>query len=138
MPDTSALSMTGAKLEATAGKTRLANSVLHLFQSSFTPTPNSTLADFTAAEADFDGYAGITIATWSDPVLAGQGFAIYAPTQTFRWEHDTDDVGNQIGGAYLVTSGGVLYQYTKFDPTLNVSGPDQAIIVTPTDVYPAG
>lgn len=138
MPDASYLSLTGAKVEAAAAKTRLANAVLHLFKSGFVPTPTSTLADFLAQEADYDGYAALTIATWADPVLAGAAYGIYAPTQTFRWSHVSADVGNQIGGAFLVTSGGDLYQYTVFDPTRPIMGPDQAIITTPTDIYPAG
>jgi len=138
MPDASYLSLTGAKVEAEAAQTRLVNSVLHLFQAGFSPTPTSTLADFLAAECDYDGYAALTIAAWADPVLAGAAYATYAPTQTFPWTHVADDVGNQCGGSFLVTAGGVLYQYTVFDPTRPIQGPDQAIITTPTDVYPAG
>lgn len=139
MPDSSALSLSGARVEALAGVTLLANSVLHLFKSGFTPTPTSLLADFTAQECDFDGYAPKTIVAWSaDPVLAGVAYAIYAPTQTFLWEFGTEGIGNQVGGAYLVLAGGTLYQYTIFDPTRAVQGPDQAVITTPTDVFPAG
>jgi len=138
MPDFSMLSLSGARLEAVAGKARLANSVLHLFKAGFVPSAVSVLADFAAQECDFDGYLPKTIATWSDPVLAGVGYAIYAPTQTFLWEFDTLGTGNQVGGAYLVTSGGDLYQFTVFDPTRAAQGPDQAVITTPTDVYPAG
>jgi hypothetical protein len=138
MPDASYLSLTGAKIEAAAAKTLLANSVLHCFKQGFNPSPTSTLADFLAHEADFDGYAPLTIATWANPVLAGVAYAIFAPTQTFRWVLDMIAVGNQIGGTFLVTSGGDLYQYTQFDPTRPIQGPDQAIITTPTDVFPAG
>jgi hypothetical protein len=138
MPDASYLSLTGAKIEAAAAKTLLANSVLHCFKSPFAPTPTSTLADFTAQEADYDGYAALTIAAWGNPILAGVAYAILAPTQTFRWALDADAVGNQIGGTYLVTAGGDLYQYTVFDPTRAIQGPDQAIVTTPTDVFPAG
>lgn len=138
MPDFSALSLTGAKLEAAAGKTRLALSVLHLFKAGFVPTPTTVKADFEANECDYDGYAPLTITAWSDPVLAGVGYAIYAPTQTFPWVLDTDAIGNQAGGAWLETAAGVVYQYTIFDPTRPIQGPDQAIITTPTDVYPAG
>ena len=38
----------------TAGK-------MHLYQSSFSPTPSSVEADFTAAEATFTGYAAATV-----------------------------------------------------------------------------
>lgn len=138
MPDSAGLSLTGAKTEAAAGKTRLANSVLHLFKSGFTPSPTSILADFTAQECDYDGYAALTMAAWSDPVLAGSGYIIYSPTQTFPWAHVADDVGNQVGGAYVVLAGGSLYSYIIFDPTRPMQGPDQAVIVQPTDFYPAG
>lgn len=138
MPDSSALALTGAKVEALAGQARLAASVLHLFQAGWTPTPTSTLADFEEHECDYDGYAPLTIATWHAPVLAGVGYAIYAPTQTFTWVLDTEGVGNQVGGAWVELSGGALYQYTIFDPTRPIMGADQAIIITPTDVYPAG
>lgn len=138
MPDVSALSMSGAKLEAEAGVLALANSVLHLFKLGFVPSPTSPLSDFLANECDYDGYGALTIATWADPVLAGLAYAIFAPTQVFRWEHVAADVGNAIGGTFLVTAGGDLYQYTTFDPGRGLSGPDQAVITTPTDVYPAG
>lgn len=138
MPDTSALSMSGAKLEAEAGVTTLANSVLHAFKSGWVPTPTTQLAEFLSHECDYDGYLPLTIAAWSDPILAGLAYAIIAPTQIFLWEHDTLDVGNAVGGTFLVTAGGDLYQYTTFDPIRGLSGPDQAIITTPTDVYPAG
>lgn len=138
MPDVSALSLTGAKLEATAAQTRLAASVLHLFKSGFVPTPTTLKAEFDANECDYDGYAPLTIATWNAPKLAGVGYAIYAPTQTFSWVFDVDAVGNQVGGAWLETAAGDVYQYTIFDPTRPIQGPDQAIITTPTDIYPAG
>lgn len=138
MPDVSALSMSGAFLEADAGQTALANSVLHLFKYGFVPTPTSQLSEFLAMECDYDGYAALTIATWAEPVLAGLAYAIFAPMQVFRWAHVSADVGNAIGGAFLVTATGDLYQYTIFDPARGLSGPDQAVIITPTDVYPAG
>lgn len=139
MPDASALSLSGARVEAVAGKARLAASVLHLFKfDGFVPTPTSVLADFEAHECDFDGYAPLTIATWSDPVLSGSGYAIYAPTQTFPWTFDTDAVGNAVGGWWLVLSGGELYEYGSYDPSRPAQGPDQAVVTTPTDIYPAG
>lgn len=138
MPDASYLSLTGAKLEAAAAQTRFVNSVLHLFQAGFSPTPTSTLADFLAHECDFDNYAPITIVAWHAPVLAGAAYAVYASTQTFLWAHVSADVGNAVGGSFLVTAGGDLVQYTIFDPTRPCQGPDQAIITAPTDVFVAG
>lgn len=138
MPDSAGLSLVGARTEAVAGKTRLANSVLHLFKAGFTPSPTSILSDFTGQECDYDGYAALTMTTWSDPVLAGVAYVIYAATQTFPWSHVAGDVGNQVGGAYIVLAGGSLYSYIIFDPTRPMQGPDQAVIVQPTDLYPAG
>jgi hypothetical protein len=138
MATVSGLSLSGALIIATANKTRNANSVCHLFKSTFLPSPTSVKADFLAAECDFDGYAPLTIAAWGDPILFGQGYATFAPTQTFRWTHDTDDVGNSVGGYFLVDSGGNLLSYATFNPPANVSGPGQAVVVTPIMVTPAG
>lgn len=139
MPDQSALSLSGAKTEATAGKTRLALAVVRLFKNDgFVPTPLSVKADFVAHECDFDGYVSKVITAWSDPVLAGVGYALYAPTQTFPWVLDTDAVGNSVGGWWVELAAGTLYAYGKFDPSRPVQGSDQAVIFTPTDIYPAG
>lgn len=138
MPDQSFLSLNGAYQEALAGQVEMANCVMHLFKQGFTPTPTNTLADFAANECDYDGYAPQTIADWADPVLAGVGYVIYAPTQTFRWAHVADDVGNMVGGFYLVTSGGELKDYTTFDPAQALTGPGMAVIKTPVEAFPAG
>ena len=44
---------------------RFAESVLHLFQEGFTPTPSNVLADYTAQEADYDTYEPQTMAAGS-------------------------------------------------------------------------
>lgn len=138
MPDVNGLSLAGALVQSTANKTRMAACVMHLFKFGFTPTPTTPLATYMTNECDYDGYAPITIATWADPVLAGQGYATYAPTQTFRWVFDTDAVGNQVGGHYIVTSGGDLMDYSIYDPSIPMQGPGQAVIKTPVEVTPAG
>ena len=138
MPDTNALSEAGALIQSTANQARMAACVMHLFKSSFTPTPTSSLSDYLAAECDFDGYAPLTIATWAAPVLAGAAWATFAPTQTFRWTHVSLDVGNQVGGHFLVTSGGDLMDYSIYDPQIPAQGPGQAVIKTPVEVTPFG
>lgn len=138
MPDVNGLSLAGALIQSSANKTRMAASVLHLFKFGFVPTPTTPLATYLANECDFDGYAPLTIATWNDPVLAGQAWATFAPTQTFRWAHDTDDVGNQVGGHFLVTSGGDLMDYSIYDPSIPMQGTGQAVIKTPVEITPAG
>ncbi len=133
-----ALSITGANAIAAANKTRNAMSVLHLFKSPFLPSPTTALAEFTSNECDYDGYAAITLTVWNDPILLGLGWATMGPTSTFRWEHDTADVGNSVGGWYLVTAGGVLIAYSVFDPPQSMTGPGQAIVTTPIQITQAG
>lgn len=138
MPQINGLSLNGAQIISTANQARMANSVCRLFKQGFYPAPTSTLADFAAHEADFAGYAPQTMAAWQAPVLFGQGWATYAPTQTFRWTAGGDNLGNMIAGAFTVTAGGQLVDYIIFDQAVSVTGPGQAVIVTPLEITPAG
>jgi hypothetical protein len=135
--DTSYISSVGAKDQAVLVQTQLANCTMHLFKQGFVPGPTTPLSAFQANECDFDGYTPATIATWGDPVLAGNAWAIFAPTQTFRWTLDTGVV-NTVAGYWLQLSGGDLKDYTIFNPAESVSGPGQAIIRTPVEVFPFG
>lgn len=135
--DTQFLSQAGAQVAAAAAQTRLANSVLHLFKSSFTPNPTSVLTDYLAAECDFDNYGSGTIAAWGAPVLApGNGWMTFAPTQVFTWVHVAADVTNSVGGTFLVDAGGNLIDVVIFGTPIPMSGPGQAVIVTPVEVFP--
>ena len=137
MADQQFRSLEGAKTDAAAKKTALAASVLHLFKSGFIPNGSTPLADYTAQECDYDGYAAKTIATWGDPVLSpGSGYLIYAPQQTFTWALDADAVGNIVGGTYLVTAGGKLMDVVIFETPVPLQGVDQALVVTPIEVFP--
>lgn len=138
MPDTNALSLSGALVQATAAQARNANSVISLFKAGFLPSAASVKADFEANECDFDGYAPKTIATWNAPVLAGVGYMTYAPTQTFLWALDTDAIGNMVGGHWIETAAGVLLEYSVYDPAVPMQGAGQAVIKSPLEVYPAG
>ena len=139
MADVSTVSQTGAFSNAENAVSALEGATMHLFQGSLiTPTALSTAAEFLAAEATFDGYSPSTIAEWSDPpVLAGQAWAIYAPTQTFRYTFSAGVV-NAIGGYFILDSGGVLIGYTTFSPWENAASPGQAIIRTPVSAFPFG
>jgi hypothetical protein len=139
MADTTFVASQGAFDEASLTQTQLVNCTMHLFQQSLlpAPTPTTPLSAFLAAEANFDGYAPATIAVWSAPVLAGSAWAIYAPTQTFRWTFSLGVV-NTIGGYWIQTAGGDIKDYTVFNPAESVSGPGQAIIRTPVEVFPWG
>ncbi len=138
MNDQSYVSLTGALLNAQDGQTQLANCVMKLFKTGWNPSPANVLADFDAKECDYDGYAPATIAAFADPVLAGVGYSIYAPTQTFRWTFVSAGVENTVGGYYLITSGGVLKGYCVFGAGVPMGAPGQAVIKTPIAVFPAG
>ena len=139
MPDQIVVTMNSAFIQATAAQARNANSVLHLWKfGSLNPNVTTPLTDFTEAECDFDGYAALTIATWVVPFLAGQAWGTAAPRQYFRWEHVLDDVGNDVGGWYLVTAGGQLLDFGVFDPPQGAAGVGQVVPVEPTEIFVAG
>lgn len=138
MPDQSFLTLNGAKIIATANQARMANSVMRLFKFGFLPDITTPLATFVENECDFAGYDAITIAAWSAPVLAGASWATYAPTQTFRWTAEGENVGNQVGGHFIVTAGGELIDFAIYDPSIPVQGPGQAVVKTPIEVTVAG
>lgn len=139
MADTSVIAQQGAKDVALLTKTQVASCVMHLYDYSKlpTPTPLTPLSAFLAAECTFDGYTPATIATWENPILAGNGYIIYAPTQTFPWTFSSG-VGNMVGGYFIVLSGGDLKMFTSFDPAESCAGPDQAIVRTPSILFPWG
>ncbi len=138
MPDVSALSLSGSSVQALAAQARNANGVLHLFQAGFNPTPTSNLAAFLDAEADFSGYAPITIAAWEDPFLLGASWATSALAQYFRYDSGAGTVNNEIGGWFLVLAGGALTIYGTFNPTRTISGDGQIIVVEPVEAFVAG
>ena len=131
MPDTTQFSLSGCKATCDLLQTALANSVLHLYKfGSFNPTPTTALADFTAQECDFDGYAEITIVTYPDPFLLGTAWALETQ-QRFDFDSGSPESGgNQVGGWYLVTAGGLLIEYGTFDGGRPAQADGQAIFVT--------
>jgi hypothetical protein len=138
MNDQSYVALAGALVRAIAAQAALANCVMKLFQTGWNPQPQNTKADFASHEATYDGYSPATIATWGAPVLAGVGYAIYAPTQTFRWTLDTDAIGNTIGGYWLEDASGNLLTYTVFGSSIPMTTAGQAVIKTPIEVFQAG
>lgn len=74
---------------------------LHLYKSTFAPTPQSVEADFEAAEADFTGYAAAALVFGTPRVLAGGTVACLSGNNVFT---ATDAAApNTIGGAWLHT-----------------------------------
>lgn len=110
MPYTQESAMTQAGLM----KTALATSKLGLFLSSFQPTVNSKVADFTGADATYDGYTagGNAITAFLGPGAdPGGGADVISPNVFFSYVDGETHVQNLIGGWYLLTTGGALFAY---------------------------
>lgn len=109
-------------------QTALAASEMHLYKSgTVVLSPLTDLADLTAAEADYTGYAAQAIATWFAPLLNGLGgasiesgllqFAIGAPYT----------VGNMIQGWFLTETGGALVCAGDFASVKGLAGAGDGI-----------
>lgn len=129
MPDTAVLPLSGAEKIVGLTATALANSIMHLYQTTLTPNPGTPLSAFTTAEATFSGYAAVTVVSVGDPFILGAAWAVEV-TVRFDYDSGAGAVGNQIGGWYWVTAAGVLIEYGTFDPTRPAQGDGQAIFVT--------
>lgn len=136
---TSFYPLSGCLQSAAEMRAALANSVLHLFQESLSPNPSTPLSEYTAAEADYDGYAAVTISAWNAPILApGSGYMIGSPLVQFVWTLDTDAVGNVIKGCYLVDSGGKLRLTVIFTELVPMELAGQGIPVNLVWFFPTG
>lgn len=131
--------LSGCLANATQMQTALAASILHLFQSTFVPTPSNALADYTAAEADYDDYMALEMTAWLDPILApGSGFMIQSPEVQFA-VGDTDPVvGNVIGGCYLVDAAGKLRITVIFTQPIPMQIAYQGIPINLVYLFPTG
>lgn len=125
--------LAGCQVTADALQTALALSVCHLFKSSFVPTPSDPLANYTAAEADYDAYAPKTMTAWNEPILSpGEGYMIVSPLVQFDVGVTDPVVGNVIGGCYLVDAAGKLRQTIIFTTPIPMQLAGQGIPVTIT------
>lgn len=99
-------------------RTALLAAKLKLYQSTFTPTRSSLIADFNAAEADFTGYAAATI-VWSAVGIDAGNNARSTGSRAFY--QATDAVTpNVIGGCWLEDSTGVLVGYYPFTAPVGI------------------
>lgn len=132
MPDSTTLSLSGANKIAALIATDLTNSVLHLYKDAvITPPPtiSTPLASFTAAECNFNGYAPLTITSVGDLVQLGNAWAIVLNAR-FDFNPAGGSPGNQVGGWYLVSATGVLYEFGVFAPSRPAQAAGNSIFVT--------
>jgi len=118
----------------TAKRTALALANLKLFKSDFTPTRDSVVGDFAAAEADFTGYAAVAL-SWSAVGIGADLRPTIISTRAFF--QATDAVTpNEIGGAWLETAAGALYEYWVFITPISLSDALAYIGAVVTGQYP--
>lgn len=122
----------GAKKVADLVQTALANAVIHLFKDDgFAPVSTTPLADFTAHECDFDGYAAAAVVAWPAEFVLGTSWANLV-TQRFDFNSGAPlSGGNQVKGWYLVTAAGVLVAFGTLDPSVPMQADGQVVFVTP-------
>ena len=120
----------GALAKATVMKASLDGGKIRLFKSEFIPMVNSTLADFVAAECDFDGYpaGGQVVAAWLAPILDPAGGAsIEAPITQFAYGPPaTTPVTNAVGGWFYTTASNILI-CGEFPQPIPMSAPGQGL-----------
>ncbi len=125
--------------QATERQDVYALSVIHLFQSSLTPTGSTTKAELEAAEADYDTYAPLTFTAWNDPILApGTGYMIASPLVQFAIGLTDPVVSNVIGGFWFEDADGNVRGIGTYDPTLPMGMAGQGIDVNLIDLFPTG
>jgi len=91
---------------------------MRLYQNDYTPTAATTLADLT--EADFTGYAAVTLTTWSGVYLTAAGYAaVNSPLASFR-PVAPFTVGNQIYGIFIRDVAGALVLAQRFDDPVSM------------------
>lgn len=116
-------------LEALVNKTAPQTLVLKLFKNNYTPVETTTEADVT--EADFTGYASVSLtpATWA--TTPGAPSDVTYPEQTFT--SSANQAAQSIYGYYLVqTTSGKLVAAERFtNGPYSIQNLGDAIKVTP-------
>jgi hypothetical protein len=108
---------------------------VHLFSSPYVPSRSTPLADLTAIEANYAGYAAVAAGTWGDAIVLVDGsMQILAPSIQFTPSGSTSP--NTIYGAYLTDAGGTNLIYVEpFDVPVPLPDENSGLVYTPHLVY---
>lgn len=89
----------------------LATAEFRLFKNNYTPIATSVTGDFT--EADYSGYGGEVVSSWTsvDLDLSGRAFTL---SDVIPYAHDGGGTANTIYGYYVTTPGGTLLFAERF------------------------
>lgn len=106
---------------------------VRLFQTDITITPNLTLADLVAEEADFDGYAASGAIVWGAVHEdVAQNAVVNGPLVPFLCTGDTTP--NDIYG-YWLTTGGLCVGVEKFAAPISMNANLDYLAVVPQLTY---
>lgn len=116
----------GALILADIVREALDDAEVHLYTEIASPLSQSTvIGDLT--EADFSGYAMITLSAWLASYIDPTGGASFqSGTQQWNAANPTT-VQNVVLGWYLLTSGGDLLLVGEFESPIPMSAPGDAI-----------
>ena len=127
----------GCLQNATERQTALVNSVIHLFKASLSPNGSTPLADYTAAEADYDNYLPLTFAAWDDPILApGSGYMIGSPLVQFEVGLTDPVTPNTIGGCWVEDAANKLRIAVIFDEPVPMQLAGQGLPINLVQLFP--
>lgn len=106
--------------------------VYRLFKNDLTPDADTVIGDLT--EADFSGYAAVTINTWDygGVTIDGSGRSQVLATSNATFTHNGGATDNDCYGYYVTHPGGGLYLVQRFDsPPIVMDGSGLFITVVP-------
>lgn len=109
---------------------------MHLFKSTFVPTPASVIADYAANEVVFDGYAAfVSTSPWILGLdAAGDAQAIYGGLASFGQTGVVTT--DSAGGWYLTdTTSAILMLSGTFDAPIPFSANGTTLVVKPSYSY---
>ena len=102
---------------------------IHLAKPPFTPNPTSDPASFT--EADYTGYAAVTITAWDNPALTPADLAEIVGTTVAQFRPTGTTVTNSIAGFWVLDAAGDFVFAQVFSTPVALTGPNTVLSIVP-------
>lgn len=98
------LSVSGQFLNMEAVVTAMDGGSANLFKSTFTPTPQTTHAEFLAQVVTYTGYANLPLDNWLDPLTSSLG-GVTTRTPELQWALTTTPATSDTAGGMWIEDG---------------------------------
>lgn len=123
-------------LDAQAAATALLDGAkLHVFKNDYTPSPSSVLADF--EEADFTGYAAVTLDDWGEAFLQADGSGVMVHS-SIQFTPSGTAIDNTVYGWYITDTAGTGYIAAGlFEEPVSLASNDDAAVAVPALILKA-